>query len=430
MKLRRPATPAPASSAAGPASASNDAGAAPAPKESLRPGSSAPISAGPTTSDEPAVRFQPFLTDMVRVPAGTFMMGTDKGGRGDGPAHRVTITKAFYIDRTEVTAAMYATCVDEGTCTPNRVHADKDQARHPANCVDRLQAERFCSYAQKRLPTEAEWEYAARGTDGREYPWGNSAPTSCATAILSGLAGDCRDRKGTSEVGGTSDGRSSFGALDMAGNVWEWVLDGHEPYPARDVTDPKAPLAAPGTTHRRARRRRTGTLSRPTWGTSARAFAAPATRTNRRRPSVFSLPPYAWSILHLRCSTEEPDREPEERQGQHQHHERKRWSLPDLRLREEDGAEVDRERHQEDDRPEDSRGQTIGEHGRTLLHPRRVSLQRSAAWPMIGPRDARLFSIRWAHGAGAARCPGCMHDGSGDLRGADEPGRQGRGDQR
>ncbi|MBX3208493.1 MAG: SUMF1/EgtB/PvdO family nonheme iron enzyme [Labilithrix sp.] len=252
-RIGRPAAPAPP-----PARAATSR--APEPKASPPPSvkaSAAPSALHPPGPDEPAVRFEPFLTDMVRVPAGSFTMGTDKEGRGDGPAHRVTITKAFYLDRTEVTAEAYAACVEEGSCTPSRVHADnipettwgcnsgKDQPRHPANCVDRAQAERFCAYAEKRLPTEAEWEYAARGDDAREYPWGNAPPTSCATAILLGLAGDCKDRKGTSEVGATAEGRSAFGALDMAGNVWEWVADGHEPYSPRAVTDPRAGLAAP-----------------------------------------------------------------------------------------------------------------------------------------------------------------------------------------
>ena len=240
----RPAPPPPAATQAA-------ASSAPAAKASPPPSSRASAVPAVRSADEPAVRFQPFLTDMVRVPAGSFTMGTDKEGRGDGPAHRVTITKPFYIDRTEVTAEVYGACVEDGSCTPNRVHADnipettwgcntsKDQPRHPINCVDRGQAERFCAYAQKRLPTEAEWEYAARGNDRREYPWGNTPPTTCTMAILSGLAGDCRDRRGTTEVGSTVDGRSAFGALDMAGNVWEWVADGHVPYGSGEATDPQ-----------------------------------------------------------------------------------------------------------------------------------------------------------------------------------------------
>jgi len=242
-----------------PATTRAAASSAPAAKASPPPSSRASAAPAARSADEPAVRFQPFLTDMVRVPAGSFMMGTDKEGRGDGPAHRVTITKPFYIDRTEVTAEVYGACVEDGSCTPNRVHGDnipettwgcntsKDQPHDPVNCVDRWQAERFCEYAHKRLPTEAEWEYAARGDDGRAYPWGNAPPTTCTMASLSGLAGDCRDRRGTTEVGSTIDGRSAFGALDMAGNVWEWVADGHVPYPngSAEVTDPRPALSAP-----------------------------------------------------------------------------------------------------------------------------------------------------------------------------------------
>lgn len=211
--------------------------------------------AGPAHA-EGAVHLQPFLTDMVRIPAATFVMGTDRDGKGDGPAHQVTITKAFYIDRTEVTAEAYGACVDDGACTPPSVHSGaqvetswgcntaKERPRHPANCVDRSQAERYCAFVQKRLPTEAEWELAARGTDGRAFPWGNEAPTRCEQAIVSTAAGGCGERKGTWEVGTTPEGKSPFGAVDMAGNVWEWVADGYDAYTAAPQTDPRAPLGA------------------------------------------------------------------------------------------------------------------------------------------------------------------------------------------
>jgi len=231
-----------------------------------KPSASASASASPKASAAPAaeqaVRVTPFLADMVKVPAGSFTMGSDHDGKGDKPPHRVTMTHAFYIDRTEVRADAYAACVEDGACTSNKVHAgevvdstygcntDKERPKHPANCIDRMQAEQYCTFARKRLPTEAEWEYAARGTDAREYPWGNAAPTTCAQAILTGMVGDCGDRKGTWEIGTTADGKTPFGALDMAGNVWEWVADGYEAYPAAgdagDVVDPKLALTPGG----------------------------------------------------------------------------------------------------------------------------------------------------------------------------------------
>ncbi|MBX3188054.1 MAG: SUMF1/EgtB/PvdO family nonheme iron enzyme [Labilithrix sp.] len=209
-------------------------------------------------SEETAVTVPSFSTDMIKVPAGTFTMGSDKDGRGDRPAHKVTLTRAFYIDRTEVTGEAYAKCVEAGECALNRVHSGdvvesafgcntaKERPRHPANCVDRMQAEKYCAFVGKRLPTEAEWEYAARGSDGREYPWGNAPPTTCSSAIILFMSGECGSHKGTWEVGTTTDGASAFGALDMAGNVWEWVADGMEAYPSGELTDPAVPLSPTG----------------------------------------------------------------------------------------------------------------------------------------------------------------------------------------
>jgi formylglycine-generating enzyme required for sulfatase activity len=246
------------------APSSGRAASAPPPPRSAASGPAAPRSAAASTraSEEPAVRVTPFLLDMVKVPAASFVMGSDHDGKPERPAHRVTLSHAFYIDRTEVRAEAYAACVADKECTPNRVHSaeavetawgcntDTDRPTHPANCVDRLQAERYCAYAQKRLPTEAEWEYAARGADGREFPWGNAPPTTCAVAVLTGMVGECGNRRGTWEVGTTAEGKSAFGALDMAGNVWEWVADGYEPYAADaasdgGVADPR-PALAPG----------------------------------------------------------------------------------------------------------------------------------------------------------------------------------------
>ena len=189
-------------------------------------------------------------------------MGSHRGGRADGPAHRVRITRAFAIDLTEVTAEAYAACVESGGCTRGRVHGPQatgsdfgcnrasDRPKHPANCVDRAQARTYCESIGKRLPTEAEWEYAARGEDARDYPWGNDVPTACTTAVVWTLSGACSGRIGTGEVASAPDGRSAFGALDMAGNVWEWVADAFAPYSSTpdggEIVDPSVGTAADG----------------------------------------------------------------------------------------------------------------------------------------------------------------------------------------
>ncbi|WP_437477788.1 SUMF1/EgtB/PvdO family nonheme iron enzyme [Sorangium sp. So ce1014] len=200
--------------------------------------------------------------DMVRVLAGRFTMGSAKGGKSERPPHEVTLTRAFDLDRTEVTVAAYKRCVEAGRCTPSGLHgpratdADVEQRgalctagdpakpQHPISCVDQAQAAAYCAFVGKRLPTEAEWEYAARGADGREYPWGNEPP-GCAHAIVSRSSGHgCGARgKGTQEVGSAQAGASPSGALDMAGNVWEWVADGWDPgvYTKGAQTDPRVP---------------------------------------------------------------------------------------------------------------------------------------------------------------------------------------------
>jgi formylglycine-generating enzyme required for sulfatase activity/serine/threonine protein kinase len=219
-----------------------------------------PASGAPKPAPEPIAPPLIAPPGMVAVPAASFVMGSDKDSAAEKPAHPVKITRSFFIDRTEVTAKDYATCVRGKSCTLNRVHtSDKETGpqansvcntgfdpateRHPVNCIDQEQATQYCKSAGKRLPTEAEWELAARGTDGRTYPWGSNPPTTCWMAIVTGASGSCA-RKGTWEVGTTADGKSPYGAFDMAGNVWEWVADGWEVYPTSEVTDPQVPLNA------------------------------------------------------------------------------------------------------------------------------------------------------------------------------------------
>jgi len=167
--------------------------------------------------------------EWVWVPAGEFLMGSTDAVRwagGDEKPQHIVYLDAFWIDKTKVTAAQYRRCVEAGVCSAARVAwtdrctYDADgTSDHPINCVDWSQAVAYCGWAGRRLPTEAEWEKAARGTDGRIYPWGDQAPDAT-------LAHFGRPRGGTTAaVGSHPAGASPYGALDMAGNVWERVAD-------------------------------------------------------------------------------------------------------------------------------------------------------------------------------------------------------------
>ena len=170
---------------------------------------------------------------MKEIIAGTFTMGCIRSmdptcSDTEEPAHEVTLA-TFYIDTTEVTRAAYKQCVAAGSCSPPpRSCADESWdasslAQYPMTCVDWEQARAFCAWRGLRLPGEAEWERAARGGDGRIYPWGNSKPT-CRKAIHAPCGEVPR------EVGGRPAGASPYGVLDMAGNVSEWVADKYAAY--------------------------------------------------------------------------------------------------------------------------------------------------------------------------------------------------------
>jgi len=156
---------------------------------------------------------------MVYVPAGEFIMGSDEGDSDEQPVHTVYLD-AFYIDKTEVTNAQYRKCVEAGACdapSDTIYYDDGNYAQRPVVFVNWYQADDYCRWAGKRLPSEAEWEKAARGTDGRTYPWGEGI--DCDHAQYYGCGG------GTVPVGSRPKGASPYGVLDMAGNVWEWVAD-------------------------------------------------------------------------------------------------------------------------------------------------------------------------------------------------------------
>jgi formylglycine-generating enzyme required for sulfatase activity len=211
------------------------------------------------------------IGEMVQVPAGEFLMGcntaVDAECRGDEqPSHTVFVSD-FQIDKLEVTQGMYAACVQAKKCTAPSCDWDCNLSNNPAGCVTRDQAMTYCAWAGKRLPTEAEWEKAARGTDGRKFPWGNDAPT-CDLAAIAG----CTQ---TAEAAGSHPaGASPYGALDMAGNMVEMLADWYDPgyYQVMPTSDPKGP--ATGTTYVG---RGGGWKSDPTWQrTSVRDWYEPA----------------------------------------------------------------------------------------------------------------------------------------------------------
>ena len=207
--------------------------------------------------------------DMIHVPRATFSMGSTAGvgNEDEHPQHQVTLT-GYCIDKTEVTVAAYTQCVASGTCMgapePAKDGWDAlcngkrvDRQDHPINCVDWNQATAYCAWVKKRLPSEAEWEYAARGGEGRTYPWGNDPPSA---KRLNACGSECRalgkrlglgdwnvmyednDRwEATAPVGSFQSGASPFGALDMAGNVWEWTADRYGAYTAGASTNPYGP---------------------------------------------------------------------------------------------------------------------------------------------------------------------------------------------
>jgi len=174
----------------------------------------------------------------VYVPAGEFTMGAGDGESDEQPVHRVHLDD-FWIMRTEVTNAQYDRCVRAGVCTApsNSVWRDVRFADHPVTDVSWDQASVYAQWVGGSLPTEAQWEKAARGTDLRAYPWGDQEPTvSLLNFEGSGIGG-------TSAVGSYPIGASPYGALDMAGNVWEWVADWYDGsyYSVSPVENPKGP---------------------------------------------------------------------------------------------------------------------------------------------------------------------------------------------
>jgi eukaryotic-like serine/threonine-protein kinase len=212
----------------------------------------------------------------IAIPGGSFYMGSDDDLPMEKPAHQVSLAP-YCMDEFEVTVADYKACSDSGRCKragtsnvwdgikPEEAKAfdplcnirDTDgKAKHPINCVDWDMADKFCHEQGERLPTEAEWEFAARGPDGRKFPWGDDDP---ASAHLNACGKECMawgqkngiDEKpmyavddgfaNTAPVGSFPKGASRYGIQDVVGNVWEWVADWYAPYTKDESKDPKGP---------------------------------------------------------------------------------------------------------------------------------------------------------------------------------------------
>lgn len=182
-------------------------------------------------------------SEMVAIPAGAFSMGSNDGPDDERPVHQVHVV-AFEIDRLPVTNARFAEFLNAiGTHNKNgerlfdaddpdaRIHkignrwvADGGSENHPVVEVSWPGARDYCAWRNKRLPTEAEWEKAARGTGGKKYPWGNALPDRSRAQF------GARYNE-TAAADGFPAGASPYGVLDLAGNAWEWVSSAYRPYP-------------------------------------------------------------------------------------------------------------------------------------------------------------------------------------------------------
>jgi len=205
-----------------------------------------PLPPTPTSAPVPSITPAAGLTPapskeievpMIAIPAGEFIMGNDVGDDDEKPAHKVFVA-AFKIDQFEVTNEQFQAFVEKtgyvsdaekaGESTTWRTYAE-GKPKHPVVLVTWNDAVAYCQWCGKRLPTEAEWEKAARGTEGFIYPWGNEWASGKANTEESGY-------RGTTIVGSFPAGASPYGVMDMAGNVSEWTSDWYEAYPGSTFT--------------------------------------------------------------------------------------------------------------------------------------------------------------------------------------------------
>ena len=182
----------------------------------------------------------PVPDGMVLIPAGEFWMGAEDGLPDMRPMHRVYMS-TYWLDQHEVTNRQYRQCMESGGCAPPKDHSaydDETRADHPVTNVTWTQARNYCGWRGKRLPTEAEWEKAARGIDARLYPWGNSDDMVKTRLRL----GDST-KNGTVPVGSIEFARSPYGVADLVMNASEWVNDWYAEdfYRSSPGRDPQGP---------------------------------------------------------------------------------------------------------------------------------------------------------------------------------------------
>lgn len=187
---------------------------------------------------------------MVPVRGGTFKLGSLDGDADERPIVDARVDD-FEIDMVEVSVDAYKVCVAAGKCqSPDPgIYCNLDKPgkeRHPINCVNAMDAEAYCAFVGKRLPSEDEWDYAARGADGRKYPWKDGPPA--AQLCWNGESNDVGkgNRQGTCPVGAFPTGAAPSGALDMVGNVWEWTSSAYCPYDNRACDDPRRVIRGGG----------------------------------------------------------------------------------------------------------------------------------------------------------------------------------------
>jgi serine/threonine-protein kinase len=241
--------------------------------------------------------------NMIFLAGGAFLMGSNEGKEDERPVHRVEV-RPFCMDRTEVTVRAYTACVVDGACSPadptvawgGISEAQKaldssfclafqnDRMDHPINCIDWTQAEKYCRARGRRLPSEEEWELAARGgSDQRRYPWGGAQPgpelaNLCGSECLEGLKKKGREVAAsglgddgffqTAPVGHFSKGASKEGLVDVIGNVGEWTSSAYCPYPSHTCSNPARVLRGGGWM----------TASPPSFAPTARLHSQPSHR--------------------------------------------------------------------------------------------------------------------------------------------------------